>query len=387
MLVKSISIGGWFQRTTLHLTEVFLFLSGKELKALDKNILSKNLKSLGVISVERVSERIEFLQVNFKNNLHLKFYEDGLVLLTLEEPTSDGALIEKQMQVLKDFYENKFSPGISYVFSLGAPLPKELAKIENIYPFILNLDSDNDEEVAKIFSKQKDVAFGVLESVDKKIKIYKGKKIFAITNVADKGIVDLLSQTEIFFREFKTQMARYLHVHREIWEKINKIKTRDSIRGNEIKEVREELQEEQKTVNLIEARINQMPIYLKTRQKFSDLSEFDKNLHPLLQYKFETLLDTHDYIKSLWVMTKNYMNSANDMLGVLQTESTKSSISSLTLITTIGVVAGLVGHLSRDAFPKFTETGIYYFIGLLVVTFLINLGVQYFFKFKKYKLK
>lgn len=86
-------------------------------------------------------------------------------------------------------------------------------------------------------------------------------------------------------------------------------------------------------------------------------------------------------------MTKNYMNSANDMLGVLQTESTKSSIASLTLITTIGVVAGLVGHLSRDAFPKFTETGIYYFVGLLVVTFLINLGVQYFFKLKKYKLK
>jgi hypothetical protein len=173
-----------------------------------------------------------------------------------------------------------------------------------------------------------------------------------IENLNDKNIYDTFAETEIFFREFKTQMARYLHIHREIWEKIKLIKEKESIRGKDIVSLREELQEEGKTINLIEARINQMPTYLKTRQKLTDIGAVNKDLHPLFQYKFETLLDTHDYIKSLWAMTKNYLNSANDMLGVLQTESTKSSISSLTLITTIGVVAGIVNYMARDSFPK-----------------------------------
>ena len=130
-----------------------------------------------------------------------------------------------------------------------------------------------------------------------------------------------------------------------------------------------------------------MPVYLKTRQKLTSLENINKELHPLFQYKFETLLDTHDYIKSLWVMTKNYLNSANDMLAVLQTESTKSSISSLTLITTIGVVAGVVNYMVRDTFPSITLTGFYYFIVLLALTFIINLMVVYFYKYKSYKIK
>ena len=380
MNIQSITIGGWFQRTTLHLTEIQSFLNGKDLIGLDKKVLQKNLKSIGVKRFERVADEIEYLEVYTNQDFRLKVFEDGLMTLKVDINTNDLKLLELEISKLKNFYENILAPAFSYIFSRGAPVPKELAKIENVYPFILQVESEGEKFIKEIFEKLKDEPNSKL--LENETSIYKGKKIFIINNLNDEKVFDMFAETEIFFREFKTQMARYLHIHREIWEKINLIKSKESVRGNEILQIREELQEEQKTINLIEARINQMPVYLKTRQKLTSLENINKELHPLFQYKFETLLDTHDYIKSLWVMTKNYLNSANDMLAVLQTESTKSSISSLTLITTIGVVAGVVNYMVRDTFPSITLTGFYYFIVLLALTFIINLMVVYFYKYK-----
>ena len=385
MNIQSITIGGWFQRTTLHLTEIQSFLNGKDLIGLDKKVLQKNLKSIGVKRFERVADEIEYLEVYTNQDFRLKVFEDGLMTLKVDINTNDLKLLELEISKLKNFYENNLSTAISYIFSRGAPVPKELAKIETVYPFILQVESEGEKFIKEIFEKLKDEPNSKL--LENETSIYKGKKIFIINNLNDEKVFDMFAETEIFFREFKTQMARYLHIHREIWEKINLIKSKESVRGNEILQIREELQEEQKTINLIEARINQMPVYLKTRQKLTSLENIHKDLHPLFQYKFETLLDTHDYIKSLWVMTKNYLNSANDMLAVLQTESTKSSISSLTLITTIGVVAGVVNYMVRDTFPSITLTGFYYFIVLLALTFIINLMVVYFYKYKSYKIK
>jgi hypothetical protein len=384
MHVKSLTIGGWFQRTTLHLTEIYSFLSGKDIKELDKKILQKNLKNLGVLDFRRVVDEIEYLEVKLKDNLKLKVTEDGLITLTKKITKNDLKSLQGEVEKIKDFYENNLSSAISYIFSRGAPVPKELAKIEAIFPFIFEIENKERGDMLEIFRVFKDEITSETKSGE--VGIYKGKKVMVIENLSDESMGSVFVETEIFFREFKTQMARYLHIHREIWEKVNDIKERENIRGKDIIKIREELQEEQKSINLIEARINQMPIYLKTRQKLTDIS-IHKELHPLFQYKFETLLDTHDYIKSLWSMTKNYLNSALDMLGVLQAESTKSSISSLTLITTIGVVAGLVNYTVRDTFPKPTMTGFYYFLGLLLATFLINLGVVWFYKYKKYKIK
>jgi hypothetical protein len=383
----SITIGGWFQRTTLHLTELQNFFSGNSVFGLNSDILNKNLIDLKVKNFERVVDEIEFLKIKLSNDLTLKIFEDGLITLKKEVNINDVKLLKLEMEVIKNFYENNLSKAISYVFSRGAPVPKELAKIEAVYPFILESESDNVEDILKIFEFMNDKITSKFEEENYR-NIYKGKELFVLNNFKHEAIFfDLLAETEIFFREFKVQMSRYLHIHREIWEKINLIKSRDYIRGNEILKIREELQEEQKTVNLIEARINQMPVYLKTRQKLTELTGENKIMHPLFQYKFETLLNTHDYIKSLWFMTKNYMNSANEMLSVLQAESTKSSISSLTLITTMGVVAGLVNYMAREAYPKVTFIGMYYFVLLLVITFLVNMSVLYFFKFKKYKIK
>jgi hypothetical protein len=178
-----------------------------------------------------------------------------------------------------------------------------------------------------------------------------------------------------------------LAINRILWVKIRVIKGRGDIKGTDMDALRNEISVYQKTINLIGARIDQMPAYVHTRQKITDMEKIDSYLQPLFQMKFETLLDTHEYIKRLWEMTKNYLTSAIEIFTDLQAKSTKNTISSLQLITTIGVVAGILGYLSKDAWPKFTLIGIFYFALLMLMTWLINTAVSKFYKNKKYHIK
>jgi hypothetical protein len=130
-----------------------------------------------------------------------------------------------------------------------------------------------------------------------------------------------------------------------------------------------------------------MPAYVRTRQKITDVEKIDDYLQPLFQFKFETLLDTHEYIKHFWGMTKNYLTSAIEIFSELQAKSTKNTISSLQLITTIGVVAGILGYLGKDTLPKFTSIGLIYFSLLMIMTWAINGLVSRFFKNKKYNIE
>lgn len=130
-----------------------------------------------------------------------------------------------------------------------------------------------------------------------------------------------------------------------------------------------------------------MPSYVKTRQKITNVQKIDDYLQPLFQFKFETLLDTHEYIKHLWAMTKNYLSSTIEVFTELQAKSTKNTISSLQLITTIGVVAAILGYLSKDALPKFTTVGLVYFVLLMFMTWAINGLVSKFYKNRKYEIE
>ncbi len=42
---------------------------------------------------------------------------------------------------VKEYYETKLSPALNYIFSLGAPVPKELAGIKNVFPYFVICDN------------------------------------------------------------------------------------------------------------------------------------------------------------------------------------------------------------------------------------------------------
>ena len=381
MTIQKIYIGGWFQRTTLHLTETWDFLKhGKSNLDFPKEKLDEVRDSLSLNEVSRESGPLEYIFAKTNKEINYRIYEDGLIILEKEF----GSL-KNDFESIKDYYDNKLSKALSLIFSKGAPVPKELANIKTILPYIVTVTDATKKEAEKVFKDFSEDVYSVLST--KKIEVYRSPGIILINNLKDENLTRGIIESQIFFREFKSQLHRYLAIHRILWEKIKTIKERGEIRGTDIDSLRNELSVYQKTINLIGARIDQMPAYVKTRQKITDIEKIDDYLQPLFQFKFETLLDTHEYIKHLWGMTKNYLTSAIEIFSELQAKSTKNTISSLQLITTIGVVAGILGYLGKDTLPKFTSIGLIYFSLLMAMTWIINSIVSKFFKNKKYNIE
>ncbi|MFA5130727.1 MAG: hypothetical protein WC477_07515 [Patescibacteria group bacterium] len=380
MHIQKIYIGGWFQRTTLHITEIWdLLKNGASELDFPKEALAKAKSVLAIESLSRESGPLEYIFVQAKNGIAYRIYEDGLIVLEKEYKS-----LKDDFKDIKDYYDKKLSKSISYIFSKGAPVPKELANITTILPYIVTMSDATKDDVKRIFHDAGEEAYSVIET--DQTEVYRGNGLIIINNLRDEALAREIIESQIFFREFKTQLHRYLAIHRALWEKIKAIKERGEIKGTDVDALRNDLSVYQKTINLIGARIDQMPAYVRTRQKITDMQKIDASLQPLFQLKFETLLDTHEYIKHLWGMTKNYLDSALSIFTDLQAKSTKNTISSLQLITTIGVVAGILGYLGRDALPSFTVIGLIYFALLMVMTWLINMIVSKVYKNKKYRI-
>lgn len=381
MIIKNIAIGGWFQRTTLHLTEVWDFLKyGSSSLGFSESEIKEAIDRLEIKNLERKSGPLEYLELITRQGISCRIYEDGLI--TLEKGGGD---LKKDLATIKYYYDEKLSRSLSLIFSKGAPVPKELANIKTILPFILTVTGGNETQIKKLFTSLEETIYSTTKA--KRVAVYRGSGLIVIHNLTNEELLRSIIESQIFFREFKTQLHRYLTIHRTIWEKIATIKEQHQIKGANVDHLRNQLADYEKTVNLIGSRIDQMDTYLITRQKLTDLSRIDKNLHPLFQFKFETLADTLSYIKKLWEMTTNYLHGAVELMNELQAKSTKNTISSLQLITTIGVVAGILGYLGKDTWPQFTPIGLIYFIFLLGATWIINRIVSEVYRNKKYRIQ
>lgn len=345
-----------------------------------KGELDEARSALSISEASRESGPLEYILVKTDKEISYRIYEDGLIVLEKEFKSLD-----EDFKAISEYYDEKLSKAISLIFSKGAPVPKELANIKTILPYIVTVSDATKEEAEGIFKDSSEEIYSVVAT--KNIEVYRSSGIILINNLTDENLVREIIESQIFFREFKSQLHRYLTIHRTLWEKIRIIKERGEIKGSDIDALRNELSVYQKTVNLIGARIDQMPAYVKTRQKITDVGKIDDYLQPLFQFKFETLLDTHEYVKHLWGMTKSYLTSAIEIFSELQAKSTKSTISSLQLITTIGVVAAILGYLSKDTLPNFTGVGLIYFSLLMLMTWVINSAVSKLYKSKKYRIE
>lgn len=379
MSVYTITYGGWYQRTTLHLTEVYDFLAyGSSRLALSPERLQKSLKGLVLEKVSREVGNLEYVHATTKNDIEIRYYEDGLYVLSLK--TTD---IDKAQKTLLAYFHDIFEPALSYLFSLGAPTPKELARIRSTHQTVIKLESKNHTEF------EPESKYGQVYNIvhSKKATVYKTPGYIFVVSDADEDYLRELIETQIFFREFKDQLEKYLNIHRTIWEEIDKIKEGGDINGKEVGIVRDKLDSYQKTISLINNRINQMGTYIDTRQVIAQSMQIEKEMVNLFQYKFETLKDTHIYVKELWNMTLDYLNSAIQMIIEIENKSTNVSIESLRTITMVGVISGVLGYMTAGAMPQITIYGVIYFAVLIVATWVINKIVVNVYRNKKYKIK
>lgn len=378
MKTYTVTFGGWYQRTTLHLSEVHgLMESGYSKLPLRNDRLAELHRNLRLKSVERKADNFEYIEAFTDDEIMIHYFEDGLYILSCT--TSD---VEHGRKLLENYFQDVFEPAIAYIFSLGAPTPKVLANTKSTHPIVVTVHVGHAEKYIfdeKLFGK----AYQTL--VSNRSTVFKTNEYIVIAAAKKDKSIEELVYSHIFFREFKDQLEKYLYIHRTIWEEISHIKERKEIRGNEVEEERSKLDAYQKTVDLITNRINQMGSYSKTRASIARQYDIERDLAELFQYRFEVLEDTLSYIKDIWSMTDKYLKTAIQNVVEIKNLSASRNIVSLQVITTAGVVAAMYGHLSRTEVPAITGIGVLYFAMLLSLTWLINFGVMKFYAKRKYK--
>lgn len=383
MKISNVYIGGWFQRTMLQLSEIYDFLrEAKTQLALDQDKLIEFRKNLQIGKIDYGVQGEEFIEFTTALNIKVKIFEDGLIVLNNHNVSEDTLFAD--IDVLTDYYENRLSPAFSYLFSLGAPVPKELAHIETVYPYFVISDNATKEEMNALLSRTDKQKY--FEFDNEKYDVIRGDVYYFINNKKSKlENIERYVEEQIFIREFKGQLHRYLNLHRIIWEKIDNVKERASVKGADILAFNTKLESYAKTITLIEGRINQMSTYLPTREK---IAKNDKELSEFLSisgFRYETLKDTLDYIKHLWSMTKNYVSSAQKLFSGLKSDVNSKSINNLTLVTSMSAGTSIISLLTKSE-PQFTTFGIKYFFILAILVFMLNKGLKAIQNYRRYKI-
>lgn len=373
--------GGWYQRTTLHLSEIYDFLAlGRSHSELDPEKLRSLHDHLHLTQVSRQAGYLEYVLAQTSDGITIRYYEDGLYVLELT--TAD---IPPAKDRLEHYFKNEFEPAVSYIFSLGAPIPKVLANISSVHPLVVATTTDKPEQL-DIDTTQYGAVYSRI--TEKGVTVYKTPHyIFIASAPKSSAAVTELMEMQIFFREFKDQLGKYLQIHRKIWEEIGDIKERHVVSGHQIAPLRARLDSYQKTLNLINNRINQMGTYVHTRASLAKDLQIEQHLKSLFEYKFEVLSNTLAYIKEIWAMTREYLASGIAVLRELETQATTNSIKSLQIVTSIGVVTSLLTFTTRVDSLKLTALGFTALVLLVVVTWLLNLAVAVYFRRLKYQLK
>lgn len=364
MKISNVSIGGWFQRTMLQLSEIYDFLreSKTQLK-LDEKKLQKYRKSLKIGSIDYGVSGEEYILFTTSEHINVKIFEDGLIVLNNKNVSEETLFTD--IEKLTDYYENTLSPAMNYLFSLGAPVPKELANIETVYPYFIVCDNATREEMSDLLAKTEKQKY--FEFDNNNYNVIRGDKYYFINNKKQSfDNIQRYIEEQVFIREFKGQLHRYLNLHRIIWEKIDHVKENANVKGADIVKFTTKLEGYAKTVNLIDGRIRQMSTYIPTREK---IAKSDKDLAEFLAisgYRYETLRDTLEYIKYLWDMTKNYVSSAQKLFDGIKADVTSKSVNSLTIVTSMSAGASIIGLLTETA-PEFTIFGVIYFFILAIL--------------------
>lgn len=379
MKIKNIYLGAWFQRTSLHLKEFFYFLeTGGSKLPLDKRNLNLLRKELDAKKFSWQEQKFfDKILVQF-DGLEMNFYEDGVILFKKE--CQD---LKTDCEVLKEFYEKKFSPAISYIYSLGAPLPKELAKLELILPYIIETSETNKKEIEKLFNQLGDNIQSIAESPE--LSLYFGQKFFIFELKKEGFQIEPIVEILIFFREFSAQLNGYLQAHRTIWEKISQIRSQEALRFKDFTGIRNSLMEVKQTLSFVEARLSQMETFITVRRTWSQ--NLENTLKLLSIYQFDTLANAQNYMTSLWKMTKDYADSTFNLLTVLYQENIQREVDTLKLITIISMVIGFSRLAIFPTQPLFSLK----FIGNVILVFVLAgifyFGMRYWFRSRKFELR
>lgn len=348
MKFDHVYLGTWFPRTTLHLKELYRFLKNKSgIEGLKHDKIQTYWSALDLQSVSFHEDRnFDHLDIRCRD-IDISITEDGAILFRYA-----SADYHQAIKALGEFYAKSFGPALNYLFSRGAPIPKQLTNIEDVYPLILLTSTMVSLPKAKKFFQS--INETCVSSVSSKnLTIYYGTKsnVINIKQPAQKinqhFLNDLLI-TIVFFREFENLLAGYIASHRIIWDEISQLRESNSLRYSDFPMVRYRMLDFLKTLSFGMARLEQMDDIITARQKILG-DDIKQELTALSIDRFEHLQSDRKYVSHLWQMTIEYAQGTLNLLELLFEENTQRELSALKLITLIGALAGFFGM--NIAFP------------------------------------
>lgn len=348
MKISSIYLGTWLPRTSIHLKEIYHFLKSGSGMDLDQRKLEHLKNQLNIKNLV-FNNNQDFDSVKFSSeNITVAITEDGIILVTLS-PVSD---INADIKKIESFYTNQLGPGLAYLFSRGAPLPRTLLNVKEIYPKILVGKSIAPKE-AEEYLKDHGDEFLAKVSLDKFVIFYgQESELVDIWDTAaqktDSGFLDLFFTYTIFMRSFSDLLERYLKLHRSVWIEISSIRENNSLRYSDFTGIRNKILDILKTISFIRARLQQMNDILSVRNAVAP-EALKQKLSDLGLNNFLTLEKSSQYMDNLWQMTADYGNSTMTLFESLLEENAQREIRLLQQITIAGMLVGFFGM--NIAFP------------------------------------
>lgn len=368
MKIKSIYIGGWFQRTMLQLSEIYDFLrDGTSQLGLDQEKLIALRENLRIEAIEYGVVNEEFVAFTTEEHIRIKLFEDGLMIVSsnqVSEPTM-FADIER----LRGYYEERLSPAINYLFSTGAPVFKELESVQSIYPYFIVCDNATQDDISELLAKTERQKYFEFDS--KNYSVLRGDKYYFINNKkSTANNIERYIEEQIFIREFKGQLHRYLNLHRAIWNKIDQIKQQLNSNEDDLKIAATELARYEKTSLLIRGRLEQMATYVKIREtSVADNRELIEFLS-ISGYRYAALSGTLEYMCSLWETTKDFIKSVQSLIARAEQERLANIGKTIVALLCIVLVVGVLSLAFGTALKFSVDTVIY--LAILVIAGMLS---------------
>ncbi len=377
MKIRSIYLGTWIPRTTLHLREVHHFLNGRFADLKFSEVKLRHL--LDGLHPKQVKffEQNDFaiVEATFENNITFKMFEDGVIFLRI--PVTD---VVKAQNILQTFYDSKLGPSLSFLFSSGAPLPKSLNFSEDLYPLLFVAPQATPGEIKGLFMRVQDSVESHVAS--KSVDVYFGAHtdmLVTHTHLSDVVTDELLSHI-VFLREFEKQLYGYIHTHRKIWDDISLIRDSKKIRFSEFSTVRNRILDSLNTLSYGRARIIQMGDIVEARVQLTG-GKIRKTLETLGLDRYSNILTDQKYVLELWEMTIEHVKDTLNLLESLYQENTQRELNTLKFITLIAAITSFFGM--NIAFPwdeRWTQISTSSYV---VVLLIIVVCVAFYFLLKQ----
>ena len=117
MKIEKVYIGGWFQRTSLQLSEVYDFIrEASSPLDLDKKKLLKLHEELDIVNTTYSVEGLEYLLLETSTNINIKIFEDGLIVLNKGNISTEE--VQKDLDALATYYEKNLLISKQYIHIL-----------------------------------------------------------------------------------------------------------------------------------------------------------------------------------------------------------------------------------------------------------------------------